>query len=286
MDILSSALEFWPLLFILFALWVGAIFLATKWEWFREQKDVIKTSTEILAVLVAAIWVYQTFIYNEWIKPNLQPPHVVLESSAEVVGKKDDFYILQLKTTLTNSSKVKVNLLSYWVDIHTYSIASAKDKKIFTTNVISDLNSDKPILRNIYARDYIQSTKPELAQIQQLFSGDWWLEPGEDISAERTVYLSDKNDVAQINYYARTAKNKDKLCIKWGVNDPKGSVPSEIGPLTHLNTGGEEMCGDKEGFEKFNHENKKHLALRDKYALSTTSSRLEIPLMLSNGVAH
>ena len=276
MQLISLIFEYWPLLILLFVVWFSVIYMSTKWHWFKEEKETIKTTTEILAVLVAAVWVYETFIYSEWIKPALQPPHVVLKSSAEVIGKKGNFHIVKIESSLKNTSKIKVDILSYWMDVYAYSIVPTNDKQAFTSNLIAELNAEKITRQNVYARDYAQSSDSEIIQI---FNDDWWLEAEEDISAVRTVFISDKYDVAQIYLHARTTKNKHHICLQWGVNDANGEKRGEVKPLTYLKTGGKEKCRKEDGYDKFDAKNSEHLALRNKYGLSTTESKIELPLI-------
>ena len=73
METLLGFFDFWPLLILFVVFWFGLILVSINWPQLRKELDHIKAVTEILAILVGGAWVYQVFIYDEWIKPALQP---------------------------------------------------------------------------------------------------------------------------------------------------------------------------------------------------------------------
>ena len=173
--------------------------------------------------------------------------------------------------------------MSYWLDIYGYSINSRHyvEDRNFSSEAINILNTDSSIYKRSFARDYIRSSVPVIIQIEPLLSENWWLEPGEEVSVSRTLFISKQYDVAQLVFHARTAKKKDSICIKWGVKTISGDGEKRIRPITYLKNDIQGSCKDTDTLEKFDSKLKAHKKLRQKYGLSTTVSRIELPLLKS-----
>lgn len=280
MELLPNLINYWLEILILVLVWLAFVILASKCQWLKNELSTIKVITEILAIILGGIWVYEIFIYDELVKPNLSPPHVNISSSAEVVGEKDNLYVIQLRSTLKNSSKIKVHIMSYWLDMYGYSINSRHygEDRNFSSEAINILNTDSSIYKRSYAKDYIRSPVPVIIQIEPLLSENWWLESGEEVSISRTLFISKQYDVAQLVSHAKTAKKKDSICIKWGIVKISGDEENRIRPITYLKNDIQGSCKDTDKLEKFDRELKAHKKLRQKYGLSTTVSRIELPL--------
>ena len=281
METLLGFFDFWPLLILFVVFWFGLILVSINWPQLRKELDHIKAVTEILAILVGGAWAYQVFIYDEWIKPALQPPHVTITSEAKVTGNKDGLHIVKVKSTLKNDGKIKIHLLSYWLDVHGYSTEPNvyKTQQDYENELLNSLNNEKAPHQNVHARDYKRKSFPVLLQMEPLIREGWWLESGEQLSVERIIYISKQYDVAQINFNARSAKNTEKICSQWARASKTSETPEKVTIITYLKTdGGSDVCKEQGGFEKFDKNNKEHQKLRDRYGLSTSVSRLELSL--------
>ena len=280
MEILLNLFKFWPQLVLFACLWVGLVVLATKWRWLKAELATIKDLTGILAILLGGAWVYQIFIYEEWVKPAMQAPHVTITSAAEQVGMKDRLHAIQIRSTLKNESKVKVFVLAYWLDVYGYSVKPKDEQgqQQFATAEIHSLNTDAAAHRKTHAREYA-AAEPKILQIEPLLRSDWWLESGEEVSITRTIFVSDQYDVAQISFHAKTARDKQHICLHWATSDIPGERSGEITPLTYIRNDAATDCKNLGKLERFDRTKQAHQTLRQRTGLSTTDSIIELPLL-------
>lgn len=280
MDILLNLLKFWPHLLLFLGVWLGLVVLAIKWQGLKNALATIKDITGILAILLGGAWVYQIFIYEELVKPAMHPPHVNISSSAEYIGTQDRLKVIQVRSTLRNDSKVKVFILTHWLNVYGYTV-KAKDEQErlgFATKTLQSLNTDAAAHRKMHTREYL-ATEPEALQVEPLLRSDWWLESGEEVSVSRTIYISDQYDVAQVSFHAKTARNKERICIHWESSQVPGERSGEIAPMTYFRKDVGMDCKNTSSLEKFDRSKQSHQALRLRFGLSTTVSRVELPLM-------
>lgn len=288
MELLPDVTNYWKEILLFSLLWFCLIVLVTRYKWLKDEASNIKIITEILAIIVGGIWVYEIFIYNEIIKPALQPAQVNITNRAELVGQKNNLKIVQFHSILKNSSKVKLYVLTYWMDIYGVSIQpiASTSSDEFMSAAVKTLNSTDSLYKKSAVKDHSRSVQPELIQIEPLIDEGWWLEPGEEVSVSRILFVPDRYQVAQITSRSRTIKSENQVCIHWELSQDKNTGEKKINPASYFNNNIDNKCKDIDVADllKFDAAQDEHIALRDKYGLSTMLSKVEILLQESESL--
>jgi hypothetical protein len=72
---------------------------------------------EIVAILAAGIWAFYVFVYENRIKPALQPPDVTITGSMDRVGRVHGLYAIRLTVEANNVGSTAVTFLAYSVTV-------------------------------------------------------------------------------------------------------------------------------------------------------------------------
>lgn len=247
-------------------------------SWIWREIDAIKSVVEVIAIIIAGVWAYEVFIYEEFVKPSIEPPIMVITSHVELNGVVADQYTVTIRTTLKNTGKIKTDLMAYWYDIHAKVISSRQDasKNGYYPGLLRHLNQADDDSLRFGGKSYVY-TDSDFLEAGLLADNGWWLEPDEEITMTRVVSIPRKYQLAQVGVYARTAVDQSKACLQWEETD-KGKAKYRLQPVTYLNTGdGDMTCQAKPGYEKFS--KAKHESLRKRYGISTVISKTEIALI-------
>jgi hypothetical protein len=62
----------------------------------------VRDIVEIVAIVAAGIWAFYVFVYENRIKPTLQPPDVTITGSIERIGRVHGLDTIRLTTAVTD----------------------------------------------------------------------------------------------------------------------------------------------------------------------------------------
>ncbi len=84
------------------------------------------TIVEIVAILAAGIWAFYVFVYENRIKPTLQPPDVTITGSMDRIGRVHGLDAIRLTVEANNVGSTAVTFLAYSVTVIGTRVALSK----------------------------------------------------------------------------------------------------------------------------------------------------------------
>jgi hypothetical protein len=152
----------------------------------RHTIAVVRDIVEITAIVVAGIWAFYIFAYENRIKPSFADPDVNVTASMQRLSERDGFIAVALHLQLRNVGTVRAHFLGMAVNVYGQRITAAKPR----------VSSGNPGLRYdfngfyragplvpVYSWAYVTSLgNPATGQ-------DSFLDPGSAIENDRTFYV-------------------------------------------------------------------------------------------------
>jgi hypothetical protein len=143
-----------------------------------------KASVEVVAIVLAGIWGFYQFIYEDKIKPFSETPSLTVTVKLEKLGTHGPWQAIRGTETVVNDSKIRVSILARTINIYGLDVVAKPKNGQFV------LDSDSWNVNHMYRID-----NPVLLQSHAVFfSGDtkgngrWWLQPG-DTSTRSAIYF-------------------------------------------------------------------------------------------------
>jgi hypothetical protein len=144
-----------------------------------------KASVEVVAIVLAGVWAFYQFIYEDKIKPFSETPSLTVTVKLEKLGTRGGWQAFRGTETLVNDSRIRVSILARTINIVGVNVVDKPKGGAFA------LQGGAWNVNNSYQMD-----KGTLLQSHSLFySGDartdnrrWWLQPG-DTSTQSAIYF-------------------------------------------------------------------------------------------------
>lgn len=143
-----------------------------------------KASVEVVAIVLAGVWGFYQFIYEDKIKPFSETPSLTITLKLEKLGTRGPWQAIRGTETVLNDSKIRVSILARTINIYGIDVVAKPKNDSFalrgeTWNVNHAYRIDNPILLQSHAVFFAGGT-----------SGDdrWWLRPG-DTSTRSAIYF-------------------------------------------------------------------------------------------------
>ncbi len=86
----------------------------------------VRDIVEIVAIVAAGIWAFYVFVYENRIKPTLQPPDVTITGSIERIGRVHGLDTIRLTTAVNNVGSTAIIFLAYSVTVTGARVALSK----------------------------------------------------------------------------------------------------------------------------------------------------------------
>jgi hypothetical protein len=143
-----------------------------------------KASVEVVAIVLAGVWGFYQFIYEDKIKPFSETPSLTITVKLEKLGTHGPWQAIRGTETVVNDSKIRVSILARTINIYGLDVVAKPKNGPFaleddTWNVNHSYRIDNPILLQSHAVLFSGSRNG---------NGRWWLQPG-DTSTRSAIYF-------------------------------------------------------------------------------------------------
>ena len=152
----------------------------------RHSVAVVRDIVEVTAIVIAGIWAFYIFAYENRIKPSMADPDVNVTASMQRLSERNGFIAVSLHLELHNVGTVRAHFLGMAVNVYGQQISAAKP-------LVSKRSPALPYefegfyragpLIPVYSWAYVTSLgNPATKQ-------DSFLDPGSTIENDRTFYV-------------------------------------------------------------------------------------------------
>jgi hypothetical protein len=156
-----------------------------------------KAAVEVIAIVLAGVWGFYQFVYEDKIKPFEEPPSLTTEVKLEKIGARGKWQAVRATVTVVNSSRVRVSILARSINIYGLVINEkprggdfAVDRGTWDVNYSYRL--DHPILLQSHAVFFSGDARSNNRRL--------WLQPGVT-SVQSAIYFvpAGKYDVVRFD---------------------------------------------------------------------------------------
>lgn len=176
--------------------------------WIENGKNI----AQILALIVAAIWSYYTFVRPELFRPDDYRPHLHLETRLESMRTLPDRTIVTLIIQVSNKSRRFLHsLATHYELLGLRHVPGARALDIET--IARELNDNPTTLRrwDILHRDRIHRIS-----IGRVIPEQWWFAPGETYSIQIVAAVPCDTNLIQMNLSSRYDHSPSNLFhVEW-----------------------------------------------------------------------
>jgi hypothetical protein len=143
-----------------------------------------KASVEVVAIVLAGIWGFYQFIYEDKIKPFSETPSLTITVKLEKLGTHGPWQAIRGTEAVVNDSKIRVSILARTINIYGLDVVAKPKNGQFALsddswNVNHSYRIDNPILLQSHAVFFSGRSNG---------NGRWWLQPG-DTSTRSAIYF-------------------------------------------------------------------------------------------------
>lgn len=180
--------------------------------WIENGKNI----AQILALGIAAVWSYYTFVKPELFRPDDYRPHLHLQTSVESLRTLPDQTIVTLKIHVSNKSKRFLRSLGAHYELRGFSHLP-HIQTLDVEEIASELNDNPTTLKrwNLFGR-----TMTHQISIGRILPEQWWFAPGETYSNQIVTVVPCNVNVIQMNLSSRyDHANSDLFHVKWTGKD-------------------------------------------------------------------
>lgn len=154
-----------------------------------------KATVEVFAIVLAGVWAFYQFIYEDKIKPFQETPSLTITVKLEKLGTHGPWQAIRGTETVVNDSKIRVSILARTINIYGLDVvAKPKDAPFALVDAVWNVNHtyriDNPILMQSHAVLFSGNSNG---------NGRWWLQPG-DTSTRSAIYFVKTGQYDVIRY--------------------------------------------------------------------------------------
>jgi hypothetical protein len=144
-----------------------------------------KASIEVIAIVLAGIWGFYQFIYEDKIKPFSETPSLTVTLKLEKLGTHGQWQAFRGTETIVNDSRIRVAILARTINMYGLNVVEKPKDGPFvldsgTWNVNRAYRLDNPVLMQSHAVFFSGDSRGT--------EGRWWLQPG-DTSTRSAIYF-------------------------------------------------------------------------------------------------
>jgi len=134
----------------------------------------VRDIVEIVAIVAAGIWAFYVFVYENRIKPTLQPPDVTITGSIERIGRVHGLDTIRLTTAVNNVGSTAIIFLAYSVTVTGARVALSKTPVyiMHTPTLTHSSGTFASLIRSSFFETRFSPVKPIPAQ-----QPDWRCSP-------------------------------------------------------------------------------------------------------------
>jgi hypothetical protein len=144
-----------------------------------------KAAVELIAIVLAGVWGFYQFIYEDKIKPYEEPPSLTVDVKLEKVGTHGKWQAFRATETVVNGRRVRVSILARTINIYGLDIDERPKDGTFaidggTWNVNYSYRLDHPILLQSHSIFFSGDARSNNRRL--------WLQPGNS-STQSAIYF-------------------------------------------------------------------------------------------------
>ena len=240
---------------------------------------------EIIAIIIAGIWVVSTFFWAEWFVPRyITPPQISVEVEVSDIGKKSGPLLpLKIKQKIINKSKVDVGIFGTWY--HVYGIethpllASSRTPEECANNIgntslnkynrlanCSSFLEKRPKIKFLDSCGKERERTGKITDVGKLndHSQGFRILPGEEIVREFITHVPSNFNLVRVELEVRFGRLNDMVVLDWK-SLPDGSLTEVVVLKGEKNHQAFDPCKDRE----------KYLALLREHSLAKSFAVVE-----------
>lgn len=171
-----------------------------------EKVQLIKEILSIIALFIGGAWVATTYARDNVLKPLNEPPHIIISSTLEKIGKKDSLIALKVTTNLHNTSNQQAKILSNYsyiegIKVTNSSIDDSKYKESIKAQVVKN---------NFVLKRHYNISKEIVMNYGKVTQDEWFILYPEETYSDNFIFYVPSNKYDKLKFYvAYTFSKKD-----------------------------------------------------------------------------
>ena len=180
--------------------------------WLENGKNI----AQILALGVAAVWSYYTFVKPELFRPDDYRPHLHLEANLESMRSLHDRTIVTLGIHVSNKSKRFLRSLATHYELLGYRHLP-NNQTLDIGDIANELNNNSTTLKRW---NLIDRTRTHRISVGRILPEQWWFAPSESYSSQIVTVVPCDTSVVQMNLSSRYNHSaSDIFRVEWTGKD-------------------------------------------------------------------
>ena len=151
----------------------------------RHTVAVVRDIAEVTAILIAGIWAFYVFAYENRIKPSMADPDVNVTASMQRLSERNGFIAVSFRLELHNVGTVRAHFLGMAVNVYGQRITPAKPRISKNPGLAYDFHGfyNAGPLIPVYSWAFVTSLGNPAT------GTDSFLDPGSTLENDRTFYV-------------------------------------------------------------------------------------------------
>ena len=180
-----------------------------------------KNVAQILALIIAAWWSYNTLVKPELFRPDDYAPHLLVEADIDMSHVFSTYVILNITMRIANDSKDFIHNLGAMYEAMGYrSQSPATSSKL---SLSSETDSIRVFVQHLNQRrelltpwHFLRRHRAQLISTGRILPDDYWFAPGEEFTYQISTYVPCEIDILHLtlSVIAHSA-DTDALRLQW-----------------------------------------------------------------------
>lgn len=181
----------------------------------RTNLERIESVFKIIAVVIAALWTFYLFEYENVILPKREPIALSVKVDSKKMGEINGLTFIKLSIVFKNDSKIKEKIVSAYLNTCGYKIAgSGKDSSFGDYATMVENNDLKEDNFSNYRK--VQPNSLQYFHFSRLLSDNFPLAPGEEQTAYTVIaFPTKKFDMVHTEIVLTQSKADAPVLVKW-----------------------------------------------------------------------
>lgn len=190
--------------------------------------SIVKDVVEVVAIVTAAIWAFYVFVYQEHIRPAHEPSELTITANISPERSIQGLVPVRIHFETKNTGQSTVFVLGGWYSVLGYKVSRTRPltPDQYRSAILARYNSEK--LAHVSRFVTISEPNP-IHNGFMIEPKRWWLEPGESVSGESTIYVPKEYVGVKIAVTVNSVKKDHSECVHtlWEI-DQKRDQPTQV----------------------------------------------------------
>lgn len=189
--------------------------------------SIVKNIVEVAAIVIAAIWAFYVFVYQEHIRPAQEPSVLTITANISPERSIQGLVPVRIHFETKNTGQSTVFVLGGWYNVLGYKVSRTRPltPDQYQRAILARFKSEKLA----HVSRSVTISEPDPIHSGFMFEpGRWWLEPSESVSGESTIYVPEEYVGIKIAATVNSVKKDHSECVYalWEI-DQERSQPTQ-----------------------------------------------------------